>query len=175
MIKNLCKSSFGLIIIILLFNGCSSLKKTQGKKLDPNLDNRITERAAKGGGILANITNRNTTFEFSTSNPLWRATLNTLDFVPLNSVNYSGGIIVSDWYSSSLNSNESIKIEVRFLTSEIKASAVKVISYKRICQQNSNNNCKTIKISENFNRKIQNTILAKARELKIKDETIIKK
>ena len=40
-----------------------------------------------------------TTYEFSTSNPMWRASLEVLDFIPLSTVDYSGGMIITDWYS----------------------------------------------------------------------------
>ena len=66
------------------------------------------------------------TFDFASSNELWRASLDTIDFMPLSSVNYSGGIIITDWYSEKNNSNESIKISIRFLTNEIRSDALDV-------------------------------------------------
>ena len=63
-------------------------------------------------------------FEFASSNPLWRASLDIIDFMPLATANYSGGIIVTDWYSDDVNSNESIKLSIRFLTNEIRSDAI---------------------------------------------------
>ena len=59
------------------------------------------------------------TFDFASSNELWRASLDTIDFMPLASVNYGGGIIITDWYSDG-SSDEAIKISIRFLTNEVR-------------------------------------------------------
>lgn len=115
-----------LIIVSLLITLASCMGKeadnaNSGKKKvrrEVNLDKRAEQDAAKlrksGGGLFSGNSNN---FEFSTSNPLWRATLQTLEFIPLNTVSYSGGIIVTDWYSSN-NSNEEIKFDVRFLSND---------------------------------------------------------
>ena len=65
-------------------------------------------------------------FDFASSNELWRASLDVIDFMPLASVNYSGGIIITDWYSENQNPNESIKISIRFLTNEIRSDALDI-------------------------------------------------
>ena len=57
---------------------------------------------------------RGGSFEFATANELWRASLDVIDFMPLTSVNYSGGVIITDWYSDQGNTNESIKITIKF-------------------------------------------------------------
>ena len=75
-------------------------------------------------------------FEFASSNWLWIASLDTFDFMPLASVNYSGGIIITDWYSGNLNSNEDIKISIRFLSNEIRSDAVDIKIFKKICDKN---------------------------------------
>jgi len=166
------------LIVLLTFNSCSFFKKKTNedeeavvikkKNVPINMKDRILERdnspifgglSKKGGG---------TTYEFATSNIMWRATLETLDFVPLSSVNYSGGIIITDWYSPDTNSKESLKIEIRFLDSELKASSIKVNSFKKKCENI--NNCLIAKNSINFNNKIKDSIIAMARELKIKEE-----
>ena len=72
-------------------------------------------------------------FDFASSNELWRASLDVIDFMPLSSVNYSGGIIISDWYSSEQNSNESIKVSIRFLTNEIRSDALDIKVFNRKC------------------------------------------
>lgn len=78
--------------------------------------------------------NKNTsnTFEFSTSNVLWRATLNNLSFLPLVNADYSGGIIIYDWFSEKTD-NQSIKISVRFLSNELKSSSIVVAGHKKVC------------------------------------------
>ena len=171
-----------LITFSLLTSSCSTFKKEEKKEGEVtikkkreavSMKDRILERensgiwnssrSGKSGG---------TTYEFATANILWRASLETLDFIPLTSVNYSGGIIVTDWYSGKTNSNESIKIEVRFLDNDIKSSSLRVNSFKRICK---NQNCSIAKNNNDFSLKIKNNIMQKARSLKIQEELQKKK
>lgn len=170
------------LFIILTLNSCSAFKKSEKneenivvkKKRQPeNIKERILARENAGifNSTRSKIGSANS-YEFATSNVLWRASLETLDFIPLTSVNYSGGIIVTDWYSGRSNSKESIKIEVRFLDNDLKSSSLRVKSFKKICQ---NNNCQIAKNSEDFSIKIKNNILSKARSLKIEDELKKKK
>ncbi len=72
-------------------------------------------------------------FDFASSNELWRATLDTLDFMPLALANYSGGVIVTDWYSDDDKSNESVKISVRFLSNEVRSDALLVKVFYKSC------------------------------------------
>ena len=112
--------------------------------------------------VLGNVIgkNRSTNYEFSTSNPLWRASLEIIDFMPLTTVDYSGGVIITDWYSDSNKSNESIKITVRFLSNEIQSNSVKVIVHNKKCK--TNENCAIDEIDSNIKFELQKSILAKA-------------
>ena len=103
---------------------------------------------------------KGTNYEFSTSNPLWRASLETLDFMPLTSVNYSGGIIITDWYSNS-GENEALKITVRFLNNEIQASSLKVIVHEKKCS--TTNNCIITEINSSIKNQLAANILKKAK------------
>ena len=96
---------------------------------------------------------------------MWRATLDLLDFTPLSNVDYSGGIIITDWFSESSDQNP-IKITVRFLSNEIRADGLKVIIYKKICKKNDKNNCKTIKENTTLGQEIKLAILKKAAIIK---------
>ena len=100
-------------------------------------------------------------FEFASSNELWRASLDTIDFMPLASVNYSGGIIITDWYSSSLSSNENIKISIRFLSNEIRSDALNIKIFKKICDEN--NRCEINESIGELNKELQRKILRKAK------------
>ena len=93
---------------------------------------------------------------------MWRASLETLDFLPLTTVDYSGGIIITDWYfDSSGSSDESIKITVRFLSNDIRSESVKVIVHQRICK--SSGNCKIQLLDKsNIQEELHRTILKKA-------------
>ena len=100
-------------------------------------------------------------FEFASSNELWRASLDTIDFMPLASVNYSGGIIITDWYSGNLNSNEDIKISIRFLSNEIRSDAVDIKIFKKMCDEN--NKCVINESVGELNKELQRKILQKAK------------
>ena len=105
--------------------------------MDPNRptsaeDKRIQNIKEGKGASLGSILGARggTNYEFSTSNPLWRATLETLDFLPLGTVDYSGGVVITDWYSDS-NDSESIKITIRFLSNEVRSDSIKIIIHKK--------------------------------------------
>ena len=125
---------YGLFGLIFLFSAC-------GNKFGDARNNPVNaqERAKKnvedgrGAGLSGIIKGGKTTFEFSSSNPMWRASLELLDFLPLSTVDYSGGVIVSDWYSDNAKSNESIKISVRFLSNEVRSDSLKIIVHKKKC------------------------------------------
>ena len=99
-------------------------------------------------------------FEFASSNELWRASLDTIDFMPLASVNYSGGIIITDWYSNNQNPNESIKITIRFLTNEIRSDALDIKVFTKKCRENFN--CQTYETNESLAPELTKQILKTA-------------
>ena len=139
------------IILLLIFN-CAKVDPVTGEKvlIDPNEKNRAREAANKDGGLLGDILgnkNKPTNFEFSTSNVLWRATLKNLDFLPLMNADYSGGIIIYDWYSNK-DDNQLIKVSVRFLSNELKSSSVLVSAHKKIC--NDTGKCLIEKLNDKF-------------------------
>ena len=105
-------------------------------------------------------------FEFASSNVLWRATLKTLDFLPLANADYSGGVVIYDWYSNKTE-NELIKVSVRFLSNELRASSLEIIGHKKICDDSGK--CYTEKLNNKFTEEIKDSIITKARLLKIED------
>ena len=156
------------ITSLLALNACSIPKFAKPSKVDPSVPINAKERARnninEGRGIsLKNAFGgggRSTNYEFSTSNPLWRSSLEILDFLPLTTVDYSGGIIITDWYNDSANNNESIKITVRFLSNNIQSNSVKVIVHSKKCSVSQN--CRIIEIDSKIKEELQRTILQKA-------------
>ena len=139
---------------------------------DPKL--RVAKNLEEGRGFrLSESMNksRSGVFEFASSNELWRASLDTIDFMPLVSVNYSGGIIITDWYSTDQNSNESIKISIRFLTNEIRSDAIDIKVFNKKCLPESN--CVISEKQGNINTELKAKILKTAgfyaAEIKSKD------
>ena len=143
------------------------------KKYPPNPELRVKKNIEEGRGFnLSNTIKKNTStnFEFASSNELWRASLDVIDFMPLSSVNYSGGIIISDWYSNNQSSDESIKISIRFLTNEIRSDALDIKIFKKICKTDVG--CKISEGYDNLITELKRKILknAKIYEEKSKDK-----
>jgi len=161
-----------ILLSIFFLNSCGIYKKTDSRKIPTNANDRIKKNMEEGRGFrLGNLgKKKGGDFQFATSNPLWRAALEKLDFAPLNNVDYAGGIIVTDWFSEGGKSNE-IKITVRFLTNEIRSDAVEIIIHKKTCDDQKN--CKVNKIENTLNNKIKFAILKKAAQ--ISNEDVAKK
>ena len=133
------------------------------KKNPPDPRLRVKNNLEQGKGFRLNdlTTNKGSgNFEFASSNELWRASLDTIDFIPLASVNYSGGIIITDWYSDNVNTNEVIKISIRFLTNEIRSDALDIKVFSKECDLK--NNCKISEKNERLVSELKKEILKKA-------------
>jgi len=172
--------SFFSIIFIFFITACAVPEFAKPKKVDNrtrpvNADERARQNIEEGRGISLKgaLKGGKTTYEFNTSNPLWRASLETIDFLPLSTVDYSGGIIVTDWYSEGNNPDESIKITVRFLSNEIQSNSVKVIIHNKKCS--ASENCTVNEIDSNIKLELQKTIIKKAALLEKQAKEIKKK
>ena len=151
------------IALIGLLNSCGIWNPADARKVSPNADERVKKNLEEGKGItlMGGIDNRGkTSYQFASSNPMWRATLEILDFLPLSNVDYSGGIITTDWYNEGTSSDESIKITVRFLSNEIRSDGIKIIVHKKKC--NIKQQCAIKKITSVLEKEIQIAILKKA-------------
>ena len=160
---------FSLICIILSFlQSCEALKfKRSDVKDNPINDaDKREKNIREGKGItLGANKGRPGSFDFASSNEMWRATIEILDFVPLSTADYGGGVIITDWYKDDLNSKESIKIMVNFLSNEIRADGLKVKVYKKTCDNNFN--CDTQLMSSTLEEEIKLAVLKKAAKLQL--------
>ena len=126
---------FSLFIAIFL----SACNKKMSSNTDPGLSAKEKRerniREGRGASLRGLVGGRSgsTNYEFSSSNPMWRASLETLDFLPLTTVDYSGGMIITDWYSDDTNNLKSLKITVRFLSNEIRTDSLKIIVHQKNC------------------------------------------
>lgn len=157
------KAAFFVFLISTLLNSCSGLPGSDARKFPPDPRERVKKNIEEGKGFrLMDKVGKggNGTFEFASSNELWRASLDTIDFMPLASVNYSGGIIITDWYSTN-NSNESIKVSIRFLTNEVRSDALDIKVFKRKCK--TQNNCIVSEQSGNLTAELTKKILKTAK------------
>ena len=157
-----------------MLSACNGKLGGDARKYPPDPKKRVAKNLEEGRGVTLNEVFSNNpkagVFEFASSNELWRASLDVIDFMPLSSVNYSGGIIISDWYSNNQNSDESIKISIRFLTNEIRSDALDIKVFKKICKVN--NSCKITQSSEELINELKRKILktAKLYETQKKDK-----
>ena len=157
------------ILFFLIFFTLSSCAKEgffktgDARKNPPDPRERVKKNLEEGRGFRISSAmgrNKGTNFEFASSNELWRASLDVLDFMPLTSANYSGGIIITDWYSEQGNPDESIKITIRFLSNEVRSDAIDVAIFYKKCV--AVNNCKINKKDGQLKKEITKQILAKA-------------
>ena len=161
MIKNLKLLTF-FITISLLLNACNGkLPGADARKIPTNPNERVKKNIEEGKGFRMMDTlktNKPGSFEFASSNELWRAALDTISFMPLASANYSGGIIITDWYSE--NQNESIKVTLRFLSNEIRSDAINIKIFYKECQETIN--CKVSERNTELKKELKKQILKKA-------------
>ena len=152
------------IIALITLNSCNGKLPGGDARKNPADPKKRIEQNIKDGksfrlfdGSLGN--SKGGTFDFASSNELWRATVEILDFVPLTNASYSGGIIITEWFSSE-NTNRELKITIQFMTNEIRADAIKVLVFEKICAEN--NNCKTKKVRSKLEGELKLAILKKA-------------
>jgi len=166
------KNNYLSIFLILLTFSCAKIDPITGEKIiiEPDPVKKARDAAARSGGILGDIggqKNSNQTVNFGNANVLWRATLKSLDFLPLISSDYSGGILIYDWYAQNNNSKEQIKISIQFLSNELRSDSIKITAHKRICENT--DKCSNLIVDQKFADAVKENIITVARSLKIEE------
>ena len=162
----LLKISFLLLLLVKL-NSCGIYRPVSAKDYPPEPEKRIQKNLQEGRGftIMGGMNkNKGGDFDFATSNEMWRASLDILDFMPLTSADYGGGLIITDWYSDQGNSSDSIKISIRFLSNEIRADALKIKVFSKQCKITAN--CKVSQSNPKIENELKVAILKKAAKYK---------
>ena len=168
-ISHFLKISFFILLSGLFLGGCKGIPGGDARKFSDDPKLRVKKNLEEGRGFRINdalASPKGGVFEFASSNELWRASLDVIDFMPLTSVNYSGGIIITDWYSNKKSQNESIKVTIRFLTNEIRSDALDIKIFTR--------NCKKTLLDCNFSESNQNLVSELTKEI-LKKATIYQK
>lgn len=167
--KHILVKFISIFILLSLLQSCQALKfKRSDVKDNPVNDaDKREKNIREGKGIKMGKNRGSGSFDFATSNEMWRATMEILDFVPLATADYGGGVIITDWYKDDLNSKESIKIMVNFLSNEIRADGLKIKVYKKVCDNNQN--CNTELMSSSLENEIKLAVLKKAAQIKNQD------
>jgi len=151
------------LLLLFLLTSCGIYKPSDARTVSPNVDERVKKSLQEGRGFRfgkGGIGSGGTNFEFASSNELWRASLEVLDFLPLSNVDYSGGIIITEWYNEGTSNDEAIKITVRFLSNDIRADGLTVIIHKRIC--NKFQQCTVAKVKSALEEEVKLAILKTA-------------
>ena len=160
-------SSILLLSFFYFLNSCGIYRPVSAKDYPPEPEKRVQKNLQEGRGftIMGAMNNKKGgDFDFATSNEMWRASLDILDFMPLTSADYGGGLIITDWYSDQGNSNDSIKISIRFLSNEIRADALKINVFSKQCETTAN--CKVSKSNPKIENELKVAILKKAAKYK---------
>tara|TARA_B100000963_G_scaffold108127_1_gene94044 strand:+ start:198 stop:776 length:579 start_codon:yes stop_codon:yes gene_type:complete len=151
------------LAILVGLNSCGIYKRSDVKDNPVNVQDRVKKNIQEGRGVrFGRGATRGGDFDFASSNPLWRASIEIFDFVPLTNASYSGGILITDWFSTEnkeSNNTRDLKITVKFLTNEIRADAIDVIVFEKICELNK---CKTNKVQSKLEKELKLAILKKA-------------
>ena len=156
-------NKFFVCVLFCTFVLSACANRGDARKIPPNYKDRVQKNIEEGRGFrLGGIGNNNSSgeFDFASSNELWRASLDTLDFMPLAVANYSGGRIVTDWYNDGNSDNEAVKISIRFLSNEIRSDALAIkVFYKKCSMQE---NCQVTDRSEELSNQLTKKILTQA-------------
>ena len=163
--KNLTRLQFFslLVFLLLVLNSCQALKykPTKAGEVPVSGADRVKKNMEEGRGFrLMGNKQKGGTFDFASSNELWKASLDTIDFMPLVSTNYSGGIIITDWYNDGSSNNQSVKISIRFLTNEIRSDALDIKIFTKECSTIID--CKVYENKGNLVFELKKSILKKA-------------
>ena len=163
----LFKKNILLILILIFFSSCGLYKYSPVDENPINDAEKREKNIKEGQGIKIGGGSGSGKFEFASSNEMWRATIQILDFVPLTNADYGGGIVITDWYSEDETLSEAIKISVQFLSNEIRVDGLNINVYKKNC--NANQTCKVQKIDGEINQELKMAILTRAAEIRNAD------
>ena len=166
---------FSLISLLILSACKNPFRYTDAREIPVDGRERVKKNIEEGRGItIFSDKPKGGVFDFASSNELWRASIEVLDFVSFTNASYSGGIIITDWFSGNTNSNENnqreLKITVRFLSNEIRADGIKIVIHEKVCTDKAKINCNISKIKSNIGNDIKLAILKKAALLKKETE-----
>ena len=165
-LPNILKKIIPAFLVLLILSSCGGFKLPKpgdARKTPASGKERALKNLEEGRGISLGKTfggSKKTTYQFSTSNPMWQATLDVIDFMPLVTVDYAGGMIITDWYADANTTNDSLKFTIRFLSNEVRSDSLKIIIHKKTCKTQSN--CIVQKITSKLEDTIRSQIMTKA-------------
>ena len=164
--QNIIIKIFLIFLIFIQLSSCGIYRPVSAKDYPPEPEKRVQKNLQEGRGftLMGGDKKKGGNFDFATSNEMWRASLDILNFMPLTSADYGGGLVITDWYSEQDNSRDSIKISVRFLSNEIRADGLEIVVFSKKCDANVN--CKVIKNNSEIESELKMAILKRAAKYK---------
>jgi Domain of unknown function (DUF3576) len=155
-------------IAALLLAGCSSDKAAE----EPEPRQVEANAGSANGGLLdgllsSGLTSGGQRSETITVNSyLWRASLDTISFLPLSTADPFGGVIITDWYSPPETPSERFKVNVYILDRELRADGLRVAVFRQV--REGNGNWVEAKVDDRTGRDLENAILKRARQMRIR-------
>ena len=174
-------SFFSITLLFLTACGKDMFTFPSTKDVPVDVNERVEKNMEEGRGVSFNMGNsgQGGVFDFASSNEMWRASIEVLDFVSFTNASYSGGIIITDWFSGNSDDQNSnlreLKITVRFLSNEIRADGLKVMVHEKLCEKNNKGDCQIQKIESEITNQIKLAILKKATIYKNEGESRLSK
>jgi hypothetical protein len=165
-LPNILKKIIPAFLVLLILSSCGGFKLPKpgdARKTPASGKERALKNLKEGRGVSIGkaLGGRKTTYEFSTSNPMWQAAFDVIDFMPLVTVDYAGGMIITDWYTDANTTNDSLKFTIRFLSNEVRPDSLKIIIHKKTCKK-TQSNCIVQKIASKLEDTIRSEIITKA-------------
>lgn len=162
------------IALLLLITSCAFLGEgdTSSYPLDPEDERR--ERRGKLGGEDGGFTlfssgdedeNQGGGSGIGVNSFLWRATLDTINFMPIQTADPFGGVITTDYYEDPATPGERYKINALILDDRLRVDGIKITLFKQKLDEN--NSWRDVAVEKKANRQIEDKILTRARELRI--------
>ena len=163
------RSIFLLLTALIFLSSCEALKyrPVDAKEYPPEPEKRVKKNLEEGKGfrLFGDDDEKGGNFDFASSNPLWRASLETIDFMPLASADPFSGIIITDWYSNNKEVGERCKLNIFVKGKEMRTENLKVNSF---CQKiDDKGQWIDQEISLNNNIQLENAILNKAKKIRL--------
>lgn len=175
MMNNKCVK-LGLVAVLAAFtlSACAQgkydpVRKKTGSEVGRKFESEKRETIFGDGGILGTGGKEQSSANaggggIGVNSYLWRATLDTISFLPVTSADPFGGVIITDWYAPQETPNERFKLNVYVLGRALRADGVKVSVFRQVFD--ASGNWRDSQVEADAARKIEDSILTRARQLR---------
>jgi len=173
--RKFLKLSILVVFVLVNSTSCSALKpeaRKNGYPVDKETERRMKRGKLTGEGGLKLFSSGTSDKQGSGAGSgvgvntfLWRASLETLDFLPFSTIDPHGGVILTEWYEDPSSKGERIKLNVLVLGTVLRVDALKITIFKQT--RDKKGEWANSPVSADTARELEDKILTKARELRI--------